>query len=627
MRVARLALEKYRGIKKAVILLPKHGVLIGDNNTGKTTILEALDLVLGPDRLNRQPPIDEHDFFRGEYTAKPAVIEAVGDPEDSARATVVEDRAQATEGKQVPTKAPRIEIEVTVADLTEEQKAKFGDYVEFWDSTMDTFYEQPNPAGVDPAHITEALRVTFHGWYDEEEDDFEGRTFFTRSLTEGDRPELFSRRDKQVCGFLYLRSLRTGSRALSLERGSLLDIILRLKEVRPQMWEDTLGNLSGISVASAPDMGISPILESIDRALKKYVPKEWGVEPRLKVSNLTREHLRKVITAFIATGEGDHAAPYYRQGTGTINMLVLAMLSQIAEGKQNVIFAMEEPETAIPPYAQKRIVHEVRKLASQTLFTSHSPYVLEEFDVEETVVLERDLEGVLGRKPITLPDNVKPKRYRQEFRTRFCEGLLARRVLIAEGATEASAFPVACRRLAELKPDTYSSLEALGICTVDAGSASNIPGMAQLYRELNKRTFAICDKQDDGRKALIEAQVELLLMHEENGFENLVLKGTTEEALKRFAKLIDWPRHLKVKYPDPEPQAAVALAEYFARSKGSWGIADFLAQCSEVEIPDWIREACLKLKLACTPTSVADGSVAGPTDAGTDPGVGVDATD
>lgn len=65
MRISHLTLEKYRGLKKAVILLPKHGVLIGENNTGKTTILEALNLVLRPARLNRQPPIDEHDFFRG----------------------------------------------------------------------------------------------------------------------------------------------------------------------------------------------------------------------------------------------------------------------------------------------------------------------------------------------------------------------------------------------------------------------------------------------------------------------------------------------------------------------------------------------------------------------------------
>jgi putative ATP-dependent endonuclease of OLD family len=287
---------------------------------------------------------------------------------------------------------------------------------------------------------------------------------------------------------------------------------------------------------------------------------------------------------------------------------------------------MEEPETAVPPYAQKRIVHEVRKLASQALFTSHSPYVLEEFAAEEAVVLGRDGDGVLTRQPITLPDNVKLKRYRQEFRTRFCEGLLARRVLIAEGATEASAFPVACRRLAELNPDTYSSLEALGICTIDAGSESNIPGMAQLYRQLGKRTFALCDRQDDGSKALIEAQVDLLLMHEKRGLEDLVLEGTTETALKRFAQLIEWPQHLAQKYPDPEAKTAVALAEYFTWSKGNWGIADFLAQCSEAEIPEWLRNACLKLKGACTPAAAAVViGAATPADAGDDPGAGVDA--
>ena len=70
-----------------------------------------------------------------------------------------------------------------------------------------------------PRRSTEALRVTFHGWYNPDEDDFEGKTYFTRSLTESDNPVWFSKKDKQVCGFLYLRSLRTGSRALSLERG------------------------------------------------------------------------------------------------------------------------------------------------------------------------------------------------------------------------------------------------------------------------------------------------------------------------------------------------------------------------------------------------------------------------
>ena len=593
MRACYLKISNFRGIKSATILFPRHGVLIGDNNTGKTTILEALNLALGPDRISGRGSIDEHDFFRGNYLPRPtgpSTEEVEASEDDGVADNPVEESAD---------ELPMIEIEVVIVDLTDEQRAEFMDYIEYWNETAKTIVDGPPPSDVDAPDVTEALRVTFRGWYDEDEDDFEAKTYFTRSLSEGERPEPFSRKHKQICGFLYLRSLRTGTRALSLERGSLLDIILRLKEVRPQMWEATLDDLGDIKVASEPELGISHVLESINIALKKYVPKEWGVEPHLKVSSLTREHLRRVITAFVATGDGDHAAPFYRQGTGTINMLVLAMLSQIAQDKQNVIFAMEEPETAVPPYAQKRIIHEVKKLASQALFTSHSPYVLEEFTIDETVMLGRDDDGVLERKAIELPDNVKPKRYRQEFRTRFCEGLLARRVLVAEGATEATAFPVACRRLAELNPDFYLSLEALGVCVVDAGGEKNIPGIAKLYRDLGKKVYAICDEQSDHDKALIEEQVDLLLMHDEKSFENMAMNNTTEEALERFAEQVDLPPDLEQKYPDPKMQASDVLTEYFDRSKGSGGIADFIAQCKVDEIPQWLRDAATKLRSVC----------------------------
>lgn len=580
MKIYSVAIENFRGIRATKLLLPDHAVLIGDNNTGKSSIFEAIDLALGPDRLSRRPPVDEHDFYQGNYLA------AAG--------------PEAVEG-EAPPDAPKITIEVTITNLSAEQQARFGGSIEWLDTVADVFYEAPNPAGVDAANINAALRVTFIGAYDADEDDFTGYTYFTRSLTEEDTPTPFSKKDKQHCGFLFLRSLRTGSRALSLEHGSLLDIILRLKEIRPQMWEGTIGTLADFDVASDPAIGISGVLDSIDQSLKKYVPREWGVKPHLKVSNLTREHLRKVVTAFIATGAGDHAAPFFRQGTGTINMLVLAMLSQIAEDKQNVIFAMEEVETAIPPYAQKRIVHELRKLAAQSLFTSHSPYVLEEFKLDETVILSRTDDGVLSQAEIALPESVKHKRYRQEFRTRFCEGLLSRRVLIAEGATEATSFPVAARRLSELNPAVYASLEALGVCVIDAGTESQIADLASLYKSLGKRTFALCDKQTDPAKAAIEAQVDRLFMHEEKGIEDLILKNTSQAALERFADTLDWPPHLLAKYPDPKANAIAALKEYFGWSKGNWGIAEFIAQCSEAEIPQWIREACITLKAVCNP--------------------------
>jgi putative ATP-dependent endonuclease of OLD family len=136
-----------------------------------------------------------------------------------------------------PGPAPKIMVEVTITNLSPEQEARFGANVEWLNTVSGTFYQEAKPAGVDAAEIKAALRVTFIGEYDPDEDDFVGNTYFARSLSEEDTPTPFSKKDKQHCGFLFLRSLRTGSRALSLEHGSLLDIILRLKEIRPRMWK------------------------------------------------------------------------------------------------------------------------------------------------------------------------------------------------------------------------------------------------------------------------------------------------------------------------------------------------------------------------------------------------------
>ena len=594
MKIHSVSIENFRGIRSTHLILPDHAVLIGDNNTGKSTVLEAIDLVLGPDRLNRRPPVDEHDFYQGLYLDKLPQPDA-----ENKVAPIVEIDTETP----VSGDGPEIKIEVTVTKLSDEQKAHFSAYIEWLNIDDGEFYESATPAGVDAPNIVAALRVTFIGKYDSEEDDFSGNTYFSRSIIEDTSPTPFTKKQKQYCGFLFLRTLRTGSRALSLEHGSLLDIILRLKEIRPQMWEATIDALASFDVASNPALGISGILESVNASLKKYVPKEWGAQPHLKVSNLTREHLRKIITAFISTGDSNHAAPFYRQGTGTINMLVLALLSQIAEDKQNVIFAMEEPEIAVPPYAQKRIVHELRKLSAQSIFTSHSPYVLEEFTEDETVVLSRSADGVLTQSPIKLPHSIKHKRYRQDFRTRFCEGLLSRRVLIAEGATEATAFPAATRRLEEINPDVYTSLDALGICVINADGENQIVAFASLYKSLGKQTFAICDKQEPENQSKIESEVDKLFMHEESGFEDLVLKNTTQAAMERFSDMLVWPQHLILRYPNPKTQIQKALKDYFRDAKGNWGIADFFAQCEENEIPEFIRNTCIELKNLCNPSS------------------------
>src|SRR3546814_11206469 len=60
MRVSKLEIFGFRGIQRGEFMFHELTTLIGPNNAGKTTITEALALVLGRDRLVR--PLTEHDF-------------------------------------------------------------------------------------------------------------------------------------------------------------------------------------------------------------------------------------------------------------------------------------------------------------------------------------------------------------------------------------------------------------------------------------------------------------------------------------------------------------------------------------------------------------------------------------
>lgn len=60
MHIVRLKISGFRGVRSADIVLGRHAVLVGPNNSGKTTIIEALALLFGRDRLVRR--LTEHDF-------------------------------------------------------------------------------------------------------------------------------------------------------------------------------------------------------------------------------------------------------------------------------------------------------------------------------------------------------------------------------------------------------------------------------------------------------------------------------------------------------------------------------------------------------------------------------------
>jgi putative ATP-dependent endonuclease of OLD family len=571
MQIAYVEILNFRGIAKGHIELNGHSVIIGDNNAGKSTILEAIDLVLGPDRLNRVPVVDEHDFYSGKYYF-------------------------------ADSESPKIEIELLIFDLDPDQIIRFKNNLEFWNIEERKLLKEASIDEVDKPHIKEALRIKFIGCYDPDEDDFTGNTYFCSP--EKDQLTLFGKKDKRECGFLYLRALRTGARALSMERGSLLDIILRIKEIRPKMWETVLSQLRNTDVATEPDLGVSNILGEVQNALKEFVPTDWGSQPQLRVSDLTREHLRKTLTVFMSTGSENYHAPFHHQGTGTVNTMVLALLSMIADEKKNVIFAMEEPEIAIPPYTQKRIIDSIKKKSSQAIFTSHSPFVLEEFNPDNIILVQRDSHGFLKSNTVSFPKIIKPKSYSSEFRLRFAEALLAKRILLTEGSTEASSYSTTARCLNEFNQANYSSLEALGVAVFDAGSQTAIPIYGEYFKNLGKTVFAVFDKQTPEALKAISDQVHYPFESIYKGFEDLILSEMDDQAIVDYYEDLvvngQWPSHLNSYKPSSTSDVAavkIAIGHYLSWGKGAKVSAELLSSCkTESQMPTSIKETLKSIK-------------------------------
>lgn len=457
MRVTRLTIERFRGIKSATLHFDGHTLLVGMNNVGKSTICEALDLVMGPDRLTKFPPVEEFDFYNAEY------LEEDGETATPAR------------------------VEVVLTDLTPEVELACPTHIEVWHTGERRLLAEGEADQANPPLAVRCLRLETVARYNREEDEFEADTFFSHGTSNFDgSAEKVAKRIKRLFGFLYLRALRTGTRALSLERGSLLDIILRMQEIRTGLWEQSIKRLRNLDPPIADNAAeLAPVLDSIEKRLAQYIPVQaHGRATRLFVSQLTREHLRKTISFFLSMTPDQKPVPFQEVGAGTLSILVLALLSFIADVKKdNVIFAMEEPEIALPPHTQRRVAHYLLNETTQCFVTSHSPYVIEHFGPEQILVLRRDATATVTGTLVSLASSLKPKMYRKHARRGLAEGMLGAGVIVAEGVTEQAALSAVAERMETANASLFP-LDLSGITVFPVEGDGSMPMFGAFFKTL-----------------------------------------------------------------------------------------------------------------------------------------------
>lgn len=411
MRVANLKIENFRGVRSGFVRFGKHPVLIGDNNTGKTTLIEALTLLLGRDRLIRE--LTEHDFYGSN-----------------------------------PQPADRIKLVVTITDFPnndpEESSHWFreGRAVVKWLDEA-TGFAHPRR---DNQNWKLCCQIAVQARFDHESLAVEMLRYFhdhdnpVDPFAE-DTPAFVPGKLIQEISFYLVRASRTWDKVFSWGNELFKRTVLA---AAAQPATALLAERDRLRNPIQPidlDPGIQPLIQNLNRELALSFPNAPQVQ--LRLTGTDSRAVMEAVSAHFGTADGI-SVPAGKQGSGLISMQGLLLLIELGRARAlaggEFLMALEEPEVHLPPAAQQRLVQRVQSLSTQTFVTTHSPLVASMADPTAVLIL-RKLNGELSAEPFleaTLPALAPnwQRRFFQHSRVDVLSALMQPSLLVPEGKAD-----------------------------------------------------------------------------------------------------------------------------------------------------------------------------------------------
>jgi putative ATP-dependent endonuclease of the OLD family len=411
MRVATLKIENFRGVRDGFVRFGKHPVLVGDNNTGKTTLIEALTLLLGRDRLVRE--LTEHDFYGS-----------------------------------CPQAADRIKLVATITDFPNDDPEKSSQWfregravVKWLDETTGAVHPlKENKAwklccqlAVQARFDHESLAVEmlryFHD-HDEPVDPFSE-----------DSPTVIPGKLIQELSFYLVRASRTWDKVFSWGNELFKRTVLA---AAAQPAAALLAERDRLRAPEQPidaDPGIGPLIQNLNKELALSFPNAPQVQ--LRLTGTDSRSVMDAVTAHFAAADGI-SIPAARQGSGLVSMQGLLLLLELgrarAAGGGEFLMALEEPEVHLPPSAQQRLVQRVQALSTQTFVTTHSPLLASMADPTSVLILKKH-DGFLSAEPfleVPLPAAAQnwQRKFFQHSRVDVLSALMQPSLLVPEGRAD-----------------------------------------------------------------------------------------------------------------------------------------------------------------------------------------------
>jgi len=470
--LSKLAIKNFRGLRDLEVAFHEGlNVLIGENNTGKTAVLDALRLTLGLGAERRDLYLTQDDFH----------VDGKGDSSES------------------------IEFHLTFDGLTDDEQ---GIFVE-----MRAVNEERKPEA----------RLHVRATYDE------GHNRIHRTYWGGEHEG--QQVPSEVLGLLYaihLGALRDATRDLSPSRGSRIGELFR-KLVPNETDQKTYAAEVSESVRALPRW--QELLSRGKARINEHLAQVSLIDGQREVDiDFLENEFRRIVeglrvhlpildssgTARENEGEpkGRRASfEIWQNGLGYNNLIYAAtVLGDLFERKKRepctfVSLLIEEPEAHLHPQLQNlffRYLQMVKGQGVQLFVTSHSPTVTAKTDLDSLIVLNRwhERSRALPLRYLSLEEKQK-KQLQRFLDVTKSQLFFAKGVILVEGISEALLMHV----LAAATGDKYD-LERKGIEVVNIGGVAFEP-FARLFNaaaannRLDVRCAIVTDddrtRGDDGK--------------------------------------------------------------------------------------------------------------------------------
>lgn len=477
-RFDRVEIENFRGLKHLALDFPKRGVLaiVGPNNAGKSTILDAIAMVMeGPSARNFAP--EDQDYYccrdgerektftiRLHFTALseqalPAV-RAVGSPQPVHGALVL--------GKT----------------------DKYGAHSHT--SALMGSDDKPLMLLTSTA-MSKADRALW------EDHSFGSPRRYARWYEIGDeRPEVWLLRPNNL--YVSLFQWKSGP----LQR--LSDLLV--KKFLGAKWDFVYGDrthpMPG-AIEKAHAFFSSAVAEfpfwkddlkpKLQETLSQYLGRQASMELRPNLKTLEEWMAQQLLFGFAADG-GGAITPLDRMGHGwqsLVRIACLEVLSQYPEevSRQKVVLLFEEPESYLHPHLSRKLRAVLGRLAQAgwlVVLTTHSPDFISFNSCQTIAKLARSADEVdVGSLAVEGLDNAAKFQERLDERGGH-EMIFAQRVVLCEGKADAFALRSYLTGRANL------DLDGLNASIIQAGDVGHLPAFASMASSLHIPWCAVSDE-------------------------------------------------------------------------------------------------------------------------------------